>query len=82
MDIKGLNYKDRLEILKEIFDTTNIVLVGAYGASTTLVGRDVRFCLHETAGIFDKNGGTEYCRADFWQDDKQAAELIIINVDM
>ena len=79
MDIKKLNYEERLQILKEIFDTTNIVLTGSNGAAATVNSEDIHFVLDEPSGVYDKHGGTEYSRSDFYEDDKSAPKLIAIH---
>lgn len=78
MDIKKLNYEERLKLLKEIFDTTNIVLIGAYGATATVTSDDINFVLDEPSGVYDEHGGTEYSRDDFSEDDNKAPKLIAI----
>jgi hypothetical protein len=78
MEVKNLNYDEKLQILKDIFDSTNIVLIGAYNATSTVSSEDIYFVLDNPTGIYDKHGGTESCRADFYEDDKTAPKLIAI----
>lgn len=66
MNINELSYKEKLEILKNIFDSTNIVLTGAYGSSSKISSKEI--FLVEDRTIYDA-----------FEDDKKADGLISIN---
>lgn len=79
MNIKELTYQERLQLLKNIFDTTNIVLTGAYGAVETIIGKNISI-VSNIEEKKDKNGGRPYCRNDFsGLDDINEPELIVIH---
>ncbi len=41
MNTKELSLQEKLQILKDIFDSTDIVLTAAYGAHETISGTDI-----------------------------------------
>ena len=66
MEIKKLSYDEKVRILKDIFDSTNIVLTGAYGASSKITSENI--FLVEDRNVYDG-----------WEDDKKSKGLISIN---
>lgn len=71
MDIKTLNYKERLELLKELFDSTNILINASYGESDRVTSD--RIILEEQKNRYDY---------DQWEDDKTKEGLITINTSI
>ncbi|MDD1442777.1 hypothetical protein MEO93_20925 [Dolichospermum sp. ST_sed3] len=66
MEVKELSYQEKVKILKDIFDSTNIVLTGAYGASSKINSTNI--FLVENRNVYE-------C----YEDDKSTMGLISIN---
>lgn len=69
MNIKDLSYSEKVDILKQIFDTTNIVLFAAYGAYGKITGENIYI-------EKDREGYNHL------MDNKESDGLICINTDI
>ena len=69
MNITQLTYEEKVQILKDIFDSTNIVLLEAYGASSKITSRSISI-------EADRDMYNPY------QDDKESEALIVIDTEI
>ena len=75
MEVKKMSYEERIELLKDLFSSTNIILVGAYCSTSIITSNDIVFAKEEYNPYY-------FSREDFPDDNKEEPKLILIHTNI